>query len=489
MRRLALLALVLLLPAASATGAGRGAGPEVHELTAAELPEIRTPAAAAATWCGAATERDQTPNVVAGHTVHWLYVTPLNELDRFSTLASLMQTDAEAIDAWWRREDAARTLRNDLTQLTCGAQLDLTSRRFQVPGSQFLGDFGFGQIFGQLEGDGFDSPFTKYVVYYDGPVPVSELDVCGRGGGDDGGIGLAVVYVRACTGVSAAAVVAHEILHTLGAVPDAAPNACNGHVCGDPSDLMNPNIGGEPLEAKVLDAGRDDYYGHSRSFSDMQDAPWLVQLDRQRQLRLNVAGPGRVVADVPGLECARSCTTTWNADTRLSLAATPTAGSKLVRWSGACSGGGDLRLHGRLGDDRRRPLRSPRLQARGRRRGTRSGPGAERDRLSAALLRVAPVVRPGASHGEAREGVEAPAVDRCVPGEEAHVHGPDDQGDERSRGLRKGPESHAVDARKARSHQVASFAWRRSTTSSSSVPAAPECAPRSRLSTPVRTSR
>ncbi len=177
-------------------------------------------------------------------------------------------------------------------------------------------------------------------MYYDGPVPSSELNVCGRGGGDDDGIGLAVVYLRACAGVSTAAVLAHEVLHTLGAVPDTAPNACDGHVCGDASDLMNPNIGGEPLETKVLDAGRDDYYGHSGVFVDTQDAPWLVQLDRQAQLRLNVAGPGRVVADVPGLECARSCTTTWNANTRLTLAATPARGSKLVRWSGACRAAG-----------------------------------------------------------------------------------------------------------------------------------------------------
>ena len=45
-------------------------------------------------------------------------------------------------------------------------------------------------------------------------------------------------------------------------------------------------------------------------------------------------------ANVPGLQCAQTCTTTWNAGTALSLAATPGTGSKLVRWSGACSGAG-----------------------------------------------------------------------------------------------------------------------------------------------------
>ncbi len=310
----------------------------------ASLPPIRTPAGAAATWCGRPTEEDRQPNVVAGNPAHWLYVLPLNEPDRFGVYASVMQTDAEAIDAWWRREDPTRTPRHDLAQLTCGAQLDLTSIRFQVPASQLDDDFGFGQIFGLLQDDGFSSAFTKYVVYYDGPV--SSPDVCGRGASDGSGIGLAVVYLRACLGVSTSAVAAHELLHTLGAVPDEAPGNCQGHVCGagDESDIMFPSLGGGPLEAKLLDPGRDDYYGHSGRFTDIQDAPWLVHLDRQVRLRVNVIGPGRVAADVPGLLCAQSCTTTWNADTRLRLTPTPIRASKLVRWNGACRAAGTCRV-------------------------------------------------------------------------------------------------------------------------------------------------
>ena len=37
----------------------------------------------------------------------------------------------------------------------------------------------------------------------------------------------------------------------------------------------------------------------------MQDSPWLVQLDRQAPFALTITGPGRVEADVPGLECGR----------------------------------------------------------------------------------------------------------------------------------------------------------------------------------------
>jgi hypothetical protein len=101
---------------------------------------------------------------------------------------------------------------------------------------------------------------------------------------------------------------------------------------------MYPFADGTPLSGLVLDAGRDDYYAHSGSWPDLQDSPWLVQLDRQVPFALSITGPGTVVSDVPGLQCTQTCTTTWNADTSLVLTATPGAGAKLVTWSGACSG-------------------------------------------------------------------------------------------------------------------------------------------------------
>lgn len=341
---LALLAVATGLPGASSPAAVPSL--HVHELRAEGVrPVVRAPAAATATWCGTATDADRTPNVVAGNPVHWIYAIPFNATDRFPTVASLMQTDGEAIDAWWRREDPARTPRNDLTPLSCGAQLDLTSLRFGQGSGQFESDFGFGQIIDSLEDSGFDSTATKYVVYYDGAVAEGEEDVCGRGGTLQGRrIWLAVVYLQACIGVSTATVAAHELLHTFGAVPDEAPNGCEGHVCDDSRDLMYASLGDEPFEQKLLDVGRDDYYGHASFFDDSQDARWLVQLDRQISLRVSVTGPGRVSSDLPGLDCARSCATTWNTDTRLRVTASPGAKAKLVRWSGACAGTGACRL-------------------------------------------------------------------------------------------------------------------------------------------------
>ena len=346
------LAVVALGGAAERTvGAGPARGRlEVRDLTletakaavsAEALPVVRATTQAAATWCGTSSQLDLTPNAVAGNPVHWLYAIPSDGQDRSSALANAMQSDAEAIDAWWRTQDTTRLPRNDLSQFSCGLQIDLTSLRMPQPGSQLASPGGvFGAVFGALDAAGFRSSHTKYLVYFDGPV--SNDEVCGQGASSPSGIGLAVVYFQACQGVSTAAVAAHELLHTLGAVPRGAPHECpapdDGHTCDDTNDLMYPSIDDSPLSSRILDPGRDDYYGHAGSWPDSQDSPWLVQLDRQLPFTLTIAGPGGVAADVPGLQCAVSCTTTWNADTRLGLTTTPGTGAKLVRWGGGCSG-------------------------------------------------------------------------------------------------------------------------------------------------------
>ena len=46
---------------------------------------------------------------------------------------------------------------------------------------------------------------------------------------------------------------------------------------------------GETLDTAVLDAGRDDYYGHSGTWWDVQDSPWLTHLP---QFSLAASGAG-----------------------------------------------------------------------------------------------------------------------------------------------------------------------------------------------------
>jgi List-Bact-rpt repeat protein len=308
-------------------------------LSAASLPNAT--ARSTATWCGAPSEVDSKPNTVAGNPVHWIYAIPSDGQDGFSSFASAMQTDWETIDSWWRGQDPTRAPRSDLAGFSCGPQLDLSSVRLGNSSDQLAApESPFDLIWDSLTSSGFDSSRTKYVVYYDGPV--GNEDICGVGATEPGGIGLATVLLQGCAGISNAEVAVHELLHTMGAVPNAAPNNCappdDGHTCDNNRDLMYPVTDGTPLSGLILDPGRDDYYGHSGAWPDMQDSPWLVQLDRQAPFNLAISGPGQVDADVPGLLCAQSCTTTWNTGTRLALTTIPNPGAKLVRWSGGCSG-------------------------------------------------------------------------------------------------------------------------------------------------------
>ena len=297
-------------------------------------------ARAASTWCGTAVQADQSPNVVAGHPAHWIYAIPSDGQDRLGSVASSMQTDAETISGWWRGQDPTREPRFDLAPLSCGAQLDVSSIRLSHSSSQLSPpDMRFSTIVADVSAAGFESRFDKYVIYYDGPAP---SEICGQGGGFVGGVGYAIVYVQACAGIQSSVVAIHELTHTFGAVPTGAPHMCPApnafHVCDASHDLMYPFADGTPLSGLTLDVGRDDYYGHSGGWQDIQDSPWLVQNDRQVPFALSVSGPGTVVSDVPGLQCTQACSTTWNADTNLVLTATPAPGAKLVRWGGACSG-------------------------------------------------------------------------------------------------------------------------------------------------------
>ncbi len=347
MLRLATVVVVVLCAGAGSSASEVDQPWVVHDLTRQQArtlvsssPAPRAPARTAATWCGTPAQADLAPNALAGNPVHWVYAIPSNGTDRFASYGSAMQTDAEAIDAWWRSQDPLRTPRNDLAPFSCGSQLDLTLLRLTQSNSQLASvDARFGAITSSLMVRGFASRHTKYLVYYDGPV---EPDICGQGASNSSGLGFAVVYTQACIGVPWNTTAAHELLHTLGAVSSSAPHACpepdDGHTCDNLYDMMYPFGDETPITGLSLDSGRDDYYGHAGSWPDTQDSPWLVQLDRQVPFALAISGSGFVAADVPGLRCSQSCTTTWSAGTALELSAVPTTGMKLVSWGAGCSG-------------------------------------------------------------------------------------------------------------------------------------------------------
>jgi hypothetical protein len=296
--------------------------------------------ASAAPWCGSVSEADRAP-AVAGHPIRVLYAFPTDGVDRAEELAPRLAADIEEIEAWWQREDPSRKPRFDQTAFACGVQPDLGKYRLpRTAGELTSSDATWSLLLETLQTWPLAS-LTKFVVYYDGPA---DARLCGRGGGVAGGgaFGIAVVFLAACPNVSTASTAAHELLHSLGAVPrSGAVNTCPaspGHVCDSTGDLMYPNAQYAPLSSFQLDVGRNDYYGHSGAWQDVQDSPWLHRTDASATLDLRLQGPGRVVSNVPGVDCTASCSTAWSPGAVVSLEATPAAGRVFAGWRGVCTG-------------------------------------------------------------------------------------------------------------------------------------------------------
>ena len=242
-------------------------------------------------WCGTSSSGvDRLPDATSAYAVHVAYVRPPGAADRFAEFAPRIVGDAAAFDTWWRREDPARTPRFDLFPVPgCASAfgaLDISN--VELPRS--VGGIGsaFQELRQQLSSElSFNEPEKAYLVYFDGPTGQSGDDhVCGQGAraGAFGLAGMAVVYLDSCdadVGDSLRPVVAvHELLHVFGAVDRSAPNSCrSGHVCDFELDLMTAVLSGEELETHVLDSGRNDYYGHAGTWTDVQDSTFLERLD------------------------------------------------------------------------------------------------------------------------------------------------------------------------------------------------------------------
>jgi Fe-S cluster biogenesis protein NfuA len=309
-----------------------------------------TATAQASTWCGAATGADLLPQAVGGPSVHLVYAYPSDGADRLAEFGTTMQTDAEAIDGWWRAQDPARAPRFDTFGFGCGVQLDITEVKLASTTAELVPyDGRFQRILTSVAGAGLTSPYEVYVVYYDGPDDQGR--VCGETALRDPNSGprFAMVYTGACPGEPTATTTAHELTHALGAVIPPAPHECpppnDGHVCDYPHDLMYPFADGTPLSGLALDIGRDDYYGAAGIGFDVRASRWLRHLDEPTaHVSVVFRGAGTVTSDVPGVLCSTTCAREWDAGQTVMLKAEPAAGQRFVRWSGSCTGGGDCAI-------------------------------------------------------------------------------------------------------------------------------------------------
>lgn len=311
------------------------------------------PGALASGWCGTGEAVNDRPDIVTGQQIHAIVAVPADGPDTFAADSGHLADDVASIDSWWIGQDPTREPRFDLASFPAGPCLDISFLRLPQT-ADGLAAGGSSQAFTLLIADlyaaGFDQEFKKYLIYYDG-APVDD-SICGTGEGAFAtGPAYAVVWLSACSGIPTDATAAHELLHALGALPAGAPNACTpqtdpagiadpGHPCDSPTDVLYPYATGAPLSQLVLDYHHDDYYAHSGSWPDIQDSFWLRHLNTPEiPLAVTLAGHGEVSSDLPGLDCFTSCTTQWDQNTKVTLAATPATGMRFIGWQGGtCTG-------------------------------------------------------------------------------------------------------------------------------------------------------
>lgn len=208
--------------------------------------------------------------------IHVVYVVPSDGVDRSLDTNGALTNSVAAFQRWLAIQTGGEALQFD----TFRRSLDITFLRLESTDAEIAsnGPFVREALEAALDAAGLDDPDKIYAAYYDGTSTFS----CGGGAWPPLITGnVAAMYLHGlpeapvtCDSVSFAPAggdptylefgMLHEIMHTLGFVPDCAPNEWrNGHVSDTADDLM---WGGDTPWAPngwggvVLDAGHDDYF-------------------------------------------------------------------------------------------------------------------------------------------------------------------------------------------------------------------------------------
>jgi hypothetical protein len=219
----------------------------------------------------------------AGPQIHFVYAVPAGraELDHHRDTDGTLATSIVLLVSWFHQQPGAPILAVD----TYRSRPDITYVRLPRSDQAY-------------ERDGADSlaadvrtalplPTGKlYAIYYDGTLPSFKADVCGVGSGRSRARYAIVFVAQSCFDrydfLAAAGgaynrlvfVMAHEIVHELGFVPDCAPHSTGtGHVDDSRRDLMYPLLGNK---VPILDVNHDDYFGaHVKGCPDLSRSRFL----------------------------------------------------------------------------------------------------------------------------------------------------------------------------------------------------------------------
>ena len=204
---------------------------------------------------------------VSGNRTEVAYVRASDRPDRFETYLPSVRTWVSDSDRIYQTS-AAKTggLRN--IRFAHDGACNVTVRNLVVPPHA---DDDIGKTIAALGRLGFDRPDRKYLLFVDANVYCGIGDVMADDRpGPENANNHGPSYARVDSGCWNGRTVAHELMHTLGAVQLSAPHATGGYHCVDENDVMcysdrpnRPNMkvvcpGGSTEE--LFDCNDDDYF-------------------------------------------------------------------------------------------------------------------------------------------------------------------------------------------------------------------------------------
>ena len=210
--------------------------------------------------------------------------------DRFGELAPRIVGDVAAIEAWWRSQDAARTPRFDLFPVACATTfgaLDITnvelSQTDQRDQPRVRRDPAAARLRARLQRarEGLSRLLRRADRAVRRRAGLRPGRAARRPAGSRHGGRLPRLLrrdrERLATADRRRARARPRLRRRRRRVRPT--RATSGHVCDVEHDLLTASLSDDELEAHVLDGGRDDYYGHSGSWADVQDSLFFERLD------------------------------------------------------------------------------------------------------------------------------------------------------------------------------------------------------------------
>ena len=242
------------------------------------------PGRSRAGWCGAGESATDRPDAVTGAAGACDLRDPVRRRRPVRDRRARSPTTSRRSITWWQGQDPTRDPRFDQAAFPAAPALDISFLKLSETAAARRGarTARSARSRATLEQAGFTSRFKKYLVYYDGPSRPRPTSAASAAASFDAGPGLRDRLARR------AARGAHRHDRDPRAAARARrraarrPNACPGDA-GHPCDSTHRRAlslrSGEPLSPLILDFNHDDYYGHSGTWPDIQDSPWLHRLD------------------------------------------------------------------------------------------------------------------------------------------------------------------------------------------------------------------